>query len=71
MEVTGQNYAPAAVPLGKNPWYSLNMRLGGAQGQSGPCGEGIYLLSRSQFNTSLWYSANLGLRLPDSIAMIK
>jgi hypothetical protein len=35
MEVSCQLHAPAALPLGKSPWYSLDRRLGGPQSRSG------------------------------------
>jgi len=35
MEVTGQLYAPAALPQGKNPRYPLHRRTGGPQSSSG------------------------------------
>jgi hypothetical protein len=31
MEVSGQPHPPAASPLGKEPLYSLNRKLGGTQ----------------------------------------
>jgi hypothetical protein len=33
--VSGQPHTPAALPLGKEPWYPLAKRLGGTQCQSG------------------------------------
>jgi hypothetical protein len=40
MEVSGQLYAPAALPPGKEaPWYPLDRRLGGPQIRSGLGGE--------------------------------
>jgi hypothetical protein len=39
MEVSGQLYAPAALPQEKNPWYPLGRRLGGPQSRSGRGGE--------------------------------
>jgi hypothetical protein len=39
MEVSGQLHAPAALPQGKSPWYSLDRRLGGPQNRSGRDGE--------------------------------
>jgi len=39
--VTGQLYASAAVPPGKNRRYSLDRRLGGPQSRSGHSG-GIF-----------------------------
>jgi hypothetical protein len=39
MEVSGQLQAPAALPLGKNPWYPLDRRLDGPQSRSGRGGE--------------------------------
>jgi hypothetical protein len=40
MEVSGQLHAPAlGVTQGKNPWYSLDRRLGGPQDRSGRGGE--------------------------------
>jgi hypothetical protein len=35
MEVSGQLHAPAALLPGKEPWYPLDRRLGGAQSRSG------------------------------------
>jgi hypothetical protein len=45
MEVSGQLHAPAAMPRGKNPRYSLYRRLGGPQNRSGHCGEDKSLLA--------------------------
>jgi hypothetical protein len=39
MEVSGQLYAPAALPQGKSPWYPLDRRLGGPQSRYGRGGE--------------------------------
>jgi hypothetical protein len=39
MEVSGQLHAPAALPPGKDPCYSLDRRLGGPQSRSGGGGE--------------------------------
>jgi hypothetical protein len=39
MEVSGQLQVPAALPLGKEPGYPLDRRLGGPQGRSGRGGE--------------------------------
>jgi hypothetical protein len=39
MEVSGQIHAPAALPPGKSPWYSLDRRLGGPQSRSGHGGD--------------------------------
>jgi hypothetical protein len=39
MEVSGQLHAPAALPQGKSPWYTLDRRLGGPQSRSGLGGE--------------------------------
>jgi hypothetical protein len=39
MKVSGQLYAPAALPWAKNLLYSLCKRLGGSQGRSGNYGE--------------------------------
>jgi hypothetical protein len=39
MEVSGQFHEPAALPLGKEPWYPLKRRLGGPQSRSGCGGE--------------------------------
>jgi hypothetical protein len=39
MEVSDQLHAPAALPRGKSPWYSLARRLGGPQTRSGDGGE--------------------------------
>jgi hypothetical protein len=39
MEVSGQLHAPAALPPGKLPKYSLNRKLDGPQIRSGRCGE--------------------------------
>jgi hypothetical protein len=35
MAVSGQLHAPAALPLGKEPWYPLHKRLGGPHIWSG------------------------------------
>jgi hypothetical protein len=35
MEVSGQLHAMTTLPLGKDPWYTLNRRLGGPQSQYG------------------------------------
>jgi hypothetical protein len=35
MEVNGQLYAPAVLPVGKSPWYPLYRRLDGLQILSG------------------------------------
>jgi hypothetical protein len=35
MEVSGQLHAPAALPLGKEPWYTLDMGLGRPQSRYG------------------------------------
>jgi hypothetical protein len=34
--VSGQPRAPAALPLGKNPRYTLNMRIGDSHSMAGP-----------------------------------
>jgi hypothetical protein len=39
MEVSGQLHAPAASHQVKSPWYTLDMRLGWPQSQSGRSGE--------------------------------
>jgi hypothetical protein len=39
MEVGGHLHAPATLPLGKDPWYALNRRLGGPQSWFGCGGE--------------------------------
>jgi hypothetical protein len=39
MEVSGQLHAPAALPQGKSPWYSLDKRMGGPQSSSERGGE--------------------------------
>jgi hypothetical protein len=39
MEVSGQLHVPAALPQGKNPWYSLDRKLSGTQSRSGRGGE--------------------------------
>jgi hypothetical protein len=39
MEVSGQLHAPAALPQGKSPCYSLYRRLGGPESRSGRGGE--------------------------------
>jgi hypothetical protein len=39
MEVSGQLHAPATLPPGKCPWYSLDWRLGGTRSRSGRCRE--------------------------------
>jgi hypothetical protein len=38
MEVSGQIHAPAALPPGKYPRYTLDRRLGGPQSRSGHSG---------------------------------
>jgi hypothetical protein len=43
MEVSGQLHAPAALPPGKDPRYTLDRRLGGPQSRSGCCGEEKHL----------------------------
>jgi hypothetical protein len=40
MEVSGQFHAPATLPPGKVPRYSLDRRLGGPQSRSGRGDEG-------------------------------
>jgi hypothetical protein len=35
MEVSGQLYAPAALPQGKSPWHLPDRRAGGTQSRSG------------------------------------
>jgi hypothetical protein len=37
--LSGQLHTPAALNSGKNPWYSLDRKLGGAQSRSGRGGE--------------------------------
>jgi hypothetical protein len=37
--MSDQLYAPAALPLGEDPLYPLDRRLGGRQSRSGLCGE--------------------------------
>jgi hypothetical protein len=39
MEVSGQLYAPAALPQRNSAWYPLDSRLGGPQSRSGRGGE--------------------------------
>jgi len=39
MEVSDQLHTPAALRLGKNPWYLSDRRLGGPQTQYGPSNE--------------------------------
>jgi hypothetical protein len=39
MEVSGQLYAPAALPQEKSRWYPLYRRLGGPQSRPGRGGE--------------------------------
>jgi hypothetical protein len=39
MEVSGQLYAPAALPQGNSPSYPMDRRLGGAQSRYGRGGE--------------------------------
>jgi hypothetical protein len=39
MEVSGQLHAPATLPHGKSPWYTLDRRLGGSQSRYGRGGE--------------------------------
>jgi hypothetical protein len=39
MEVNGQLHAPATLPQGKSPFYTLDRRLGGPQSRSGRYGE--------------------------------
>jgi hypothetical protein len=41
MEISGQLHAPAALPQGKSPRYSLDRRLCGHQSRSGCGGEKI------------------------------
>jgi hypothetical protein len=35
MEVSGQRHAPDALPLGKEPLVTMEIRLGGPQSRSG------------------------------------
>jgi hypothetical protein len=46
MDVSGQIHAPAALPPGKEPQYSLDRRLGGPQTRSGRGGEEDPILYR-------------------------
>jgi hypothetical protein len=39
MEVSGQLHASVAFPLGKDPRYPLDRKLGGPQSRSGRCEE--------------------------------
>jgi hypothetical protein len=39
MEASSQAHAPAALPLRKDPAYTLDRRLGGSQSRSGSDGE--------------------------------
>jgi hypothetical protein len=39
MEMSAQLHDPAALAPGKEPWYTLDRRLGGLQSQSGHGGE--------------------------------
>jgi len=41
MEVSGQLHAPAALPPGKSPHYSLDRWLGGLQNRSGRSGKKV------------------------------
>jgi hypothetical protein len=50
MEVSGQIHAVAALPLGKQPWSSLNRRLGGPQSRSGCCAKERNLLPQKLFD---------------------
>jgi hypothetical protein len=40
MEVSGKLHAPATLPPGKEPVYTLDSRLGGLQSRSGRGGDG-------------------------------
>jgi hypothetical protein len=51
--MSGQLYAPAALPPRKTPWYLLERRLGGPQGRSGRGGE--------EKNPSLCRESNPGI----------
>jgi hypothetical protein len=48
--MTGQFHTPAALLLGKSPWYPLGKRLGEPQNQPGCCGEEkkVTALARNQ-----------------------
>jgi hypothetical protein len=39
MDVSGQFHAPATLPLGENPRYPLERRLGGPRSRSGRDGK--------------------------------
>jgi hypothetical protein len=39
MEVNDQLYAPAAIPLGKNPMFQFDKKLDGLRSRSGHYGE--------------------------------
>jgi len=41
----GQCNIAAALPLGKEPWYPLDRRLGGPHNWYGDCGNGIKIPS--------------------------
>jgi hypothetical protein len=49
MEVSGQLYAPAALPQEKRSWYPLNRRLKGPQSHSGCCRQEKNLLTKFIF----------------------
>jgi hypothetical protein len=39
MDVSGHLHTLATLPLGENPWYALDTRMGGPQSRSGRGGE--------------------------------
>jgi hypothetical protein len=45
MDVSGQPHTLATLPLGKNPWYPLNRRMGGPNDSLGVFGEEKNLLA--------------------------
>jgi len=48
MEVSGQLYTLATLPLGKEPWYSLDRKLGGLHSCSEHSKEKISAPARNQ-----------------------
>jgi hypothetical protein len=53
MEMSGQLHAPAALPQGKSPRYSLDKRLDGPQSHSGRGGEEKNSQSLPEWNPEL------------------
>jgi hypothetical protein len=47
----------ACQTSGRKPWYSLNNRLGGPQGQCGHCEQEKILLPMPEISTSHWTSS--------------